>query len=239
MSTKKPKIKEPDYKGMADNYFTWRREAQKGLQEDLSAARARMGASGIKAGSDAWNRTLADVQANYDKDAKELQRGYSAKEIKGQMKRDHAYLGDSSIPLDDRLKQAQDEMAGLKDQVDKYNKLDHEDQQQDWGGMMAKHQMTRLQMLVRGVSTAIKGRKFLEDTGLTGVTDWEAYAAGRFGVNGRPEKGLSPEDAAIERAGLAAKGGRADKKAVEESAASPWQTPAAEDENKEKALWTA
>jgi len=90
MSSKKPKapsISPAEYRAMARDYLTWKEEINKGYQSqkdwytksmesDIGRAKSRLASSGVKVGSEGYNRVISEIEKEYSDKLSKLEEDY-------------------------------------------------------------------------------------------------------------------------------------------------------------------
>ena len=215
-------------------------------KRELSSARAKLAMRGVKEGSTAWNETLKNTQAVLDKDKGAVTGGYTAKELKDQFggylsgiaskyggRGGYGYYEKTVAPeiekaggMDKYIESLQADYDSLTESVDQYNKMDWEDQQQNWSGMSNKFKQQGIRSQIYTLKTARAGIQALQAQGYENPEVWEGFYAGRYGVQKFAPAGPTKEEQSMEQA-KAAGGGQAAFQmgaAPEGTAASPWMS---------------
>ena len=77
----KPKIAEPDWKQMWQNYSQWTTDMSQRHAGDLGYERAKMARGGLVRGSEQWNENLHNTMLEQEKERKKLMQGDTAQEL--------------------------------------------------------------------------------------------------------------------------------------------------------------
>ncbi len=82
-SQRAPRI---DYKGQWEKYQSWQAEDEEWYDKTLSSTKARLAASGAKAGDSNYDRVIADVEKEYAEKQTTLQSGATGKSLQAHYK---------------------------------------------------------------------------------------------------------------------------------------------------------
>lgn len=222
MGADKPKIPEPNYGDIWQNYSGWLRDEAQYSSGASSMARARMAASGLTPGSEAWEQRMAAETKGARDRMTGLKTGHSAGMLKENFA--SAFQGRKNGKtkfLDNQWKAAGGSIAGMRETLTadlkklKARKPWAPDDPSEGGGggaFQAKQywgqQVSRVENQLRTLDIMEKGEAQLSELGFKDA-DWqpfELYYAGRYGVSSLGPRKKTAEEQGFEDARAAASG---------------------------------